>query len=91
MSTAVPMFWCMRCQAKLLERIEAKEQQLTLQFEGGVRYRVAIYRNNQPVQVSSVVDSGPSLGLTTASGQTINLPMLHLFELLQREEQIWNI
>ena len=87
-----PVFRCVRCADHLCDGTEARGNQVVLHFTGGLMRSLVVQRNGQPVFIEAVKIEGAVVYLTLAQGGgTEEHPTASLFEVLLKDEQLWNL
>jgi|SRR6266404_654773 len=84
------IFYCPRCSQKLLKNYETEGPQIILHFEGDVSWPVAVFKQNKPLHINSIDILGPTIWLQLEDSP-IEEKTIHLFEVLRKEEQSWEI
>ena len=85
------MFRCMRCSHNLVRQSDANGVQVVLHFEGGMVRAVAVYQNQQPLQLADIKIVGPMVHLVLGDKTRREQPAVLLFDVLMKGGQLWNL
>lgn len=85
------MFYCMRCSQPLLTEMRSDGVQLIFHFEGGVRRTVAVYANQQSLEIESIEIDGPIVRLTLPSKVVREGSSSSLFDVMRKGAELWNL
>jgi hypothetical protein len=90
-SSLFPIFYCIRCKAKLLKNETVDGKQITLEFEGGVNRTLAIYYHGLPLQPERINVESERVWLHIRGQNPLEGQTSDLFKVLYKGEELWDL